>query len=74
MKKQDSFIFLFIIIGIFFIVYKKRNRQVIRDIDRCMAVVCGGFDATGKTGCPEGCRCGDPPPKLPDAKRNCVPI
>ena len=73
---RDLLVILFILM--IFTAISRRNKSKAKTSINCGDQQCGGYASSGMVGmsppCPEGCKCGEVNPMLPDAPRKCEPI
>tara|TARA_R100001443_G_scaffold112600_1_gene126235 strand:- start:1681 stop:1923 length:243 start_codon:yes stop_codon:yes gene_type:complete len=75
---RNLLIILFILMIFNSISRNKLNKTNGKSKVNCGDQLCGGYATGGMVGmsppCPEGCKCGEVNPMLPDAPRKCEPI
>ena len=78
-KRNRNFLIILLLLLLFF--RYRRNTKGLKGggagngTVNCGDYQCGGYNPTDMPlTCPDGCKCGQPDPMLPDAPRTCEPI
>ena len=78
-KRNRNFLIILLLLLLFFR-YRRNTKGLTsggsgNGTVSCPDYQCGGYTPVGiLPSCPDGCKCGQPDPMLPDAPRTCVPI